>query len=125
MANQQRAIVIFNTKGEAGAYLLYPYLFNTYGEWIGWVTPSRDVYSLLGVYVGYLTRDPRILRKRNMDETHPRQKVIEPPAKFSPPATAPLAPLMSELTYDTVDVLLEFPDDLHTGDAGDLREDLD
>ena len=125
MANQQRAIVIFNSKGETSAYLLYPHLFNISGEWVGWVTPEREVFSLLGYYVGYLTKDPRILRKRNIDDLPARRALIDPPVKFNPPATAPLAPLMSELTYDTVDVLLEYPDDLHTKDSGEMKEDLD
>ena len=43
---------------------MYPYLYNTQGEWIGWVTPQREVYSILGVFVGRLSNDPRILGKR-------------------------------------------------------------
>jgi len=125
MANLSRPIVIFNSRGEAGAFLVYPHLFNLGGEWVGWVTPARDVYSLLGYYVGYLTKDPRILRKRNPDRIPERQTPISPPEKFYPPATSPLAPLMPELTYDIVDVLIEFPDALHTGDSGELRADLD
>jgi hypothetical protein len=41
-----------------------------------------------------------------------------------PPATVPLAPLMSELTFSTVDVLLEEPNRLHTIDRGELKEDM-
>lgn len=125
MENQPRAVVIYKSNGEAGAYMVYPYIFNLSGEWIGWITPEREVYSLLGVYVGYLSRDPRVLRKRNMETIPARRQVIKPPYKFNPPATAPLAPLMSELSFDVIDVLMERPDELHTLDSGDLRDDMD
>jgi hypothetical protein len=42
-----------------------------------------------------------------------------------PSATIPLAPLMSELSFSTMDVLLEEPGLLHTLDMGELKEDLD
>ncbi|MFN3492386.1 MAG: 4-fold beta flower protein, partial [Anaerolineales bacterium] len=50
-------IPIYTTKGDAEAFLQYPYLFNRSGEWIGFVTPKREVYSVLGEYVGTLTND--------------------------------------------------------------------
>ena len=56
-------IPIYTSKGDAEAFLDYPHLFNRNGDWIGWVTPKRDVYSVLGHYVGYLTNDPRISKK--------------------------------------------------------------
>ena len=71
-------IPIYNTKGDADAFLLYPYLFNRTGDWVGFVTPSREVYSVLGEYVGTLTNDPRIVTKRAIDETKPR--IAPPPA---------------------------------------------
>jgi len=33
--------------------------------------------------------------------------------------------MMSELTHDIIDVLLEEPERLHTTDSGELRDDLD
>jgi hypothetical protein len=33
--------------------------------------------------------------------------------------------MMSELSHDIVDVLLEEPERLHTTDSGELRDDLD
>ncbi len=63
-------IPVYNSKGDAEAFLEYPYLFNRNGEWVGFVTQKREVYSVLGYYVGFLTNDPRILRKRgNGDAT--------------------------------------------------------
>jgi hypothetical protein len=33
-------IPIYTSKGDAEAFLLYPYLFNRSGDWIGFVTPN-------------------------------------------------------------------------------------
>ena len=126
MVTDRRTIVpIYTSKGDAEAFMVYPYLINRQGEWIGWVTSEREVYSVLGHYVGYLTNDPRILRKRVLEVAKARKTPPRRPGKVYPPATVPLAPLMSELRYDTVDILLEEPENLHTVDAGELREDLD
>lgn len=118
-------IPIYTSKGDAEAFLDYPYLFNRGGDWIGWVTPKRDIYSVIGYYVGYLTNDPRILRKRATFTLKPRLKPPPAPNKISPPANVPLAPMMSELTHSTIDVLLEEPERLHAPDAGELRQDMD
>jgi hypothetical protein len=122
---QVRIIPVYSSRGEAEAYLVFPYLFNRGGEWIGWVTPKKEVYSVLGNYVGYLTADPRIVRKRVEDATRPRLKVPPPPRRLVAPAQTPLAPLMSDLTNSLVDVLVEEPERLHTVDTGELRQDLD
>ena len=111
--------------GDVGAFLAYPQIYDPTGEWIGFVTADREVYSVLGQYVGYLSEDRRILRPRTL--TSPRAQVEPPtrPPKIRPPAIAPLAPLMRELTLSTVDVLLEEPERLHTQDTGELRPDLE
>ena len=57
-------IPIYTSKGDAEAFLLYPYLFNRNGDWIGFVNQKREVYSVLGYFVGTLTNDPRIIGKR-------------------------------------------------------------
>lgn len=120
-----RIIPVFSSRGEVEAFLVFPYLFNRNGEWIGCVTPQREVYSVLGNYVGSLTSDPRIVRPRAVDMPRPRLKVSAPPGRLTAPATLPLAPLMSDLTHSLVDVLLEEPERLHTVDSGELRNDLD
>ena len=94
--SQPRIIPIFSSRGEADAFLLFPYLFNRGGEWIGWVTPQREVYSVLGSYVGFLTNDPRIVRKRSDDVMRPRLKVPPQPERLLIPSVTPLAPLMSD-----------------------------
>ncbi len=128
MSNEQnrKIIPIYTSKGDADAFLHYPYIFNRLGDWIGWVTPEREVYSVLGNYVGFLTNEPRILRTRHTGTTKPRLKPPPPPqAKIYPSATVPLAPLMPELLFSHIDVLLDEPERLHARDSGDLRPDLD
>jgi len=117
-------IAVYTSTGDAAAYLAYPHLFNPNGEWVGWVTSSRDVYSVLGYHVGYLTDDPRVLRKRS-DPSRPRQNPPTRPRRINLPSHVPLARMMSELSHDLVDVLLEEPERLHTTDSGELRADLD
>ena len=125
MASQKRLIPIYTTRGDLGAYLQYPYIFNRLGEWIGWVTPEREVYSVLGNYVGWVTDDPRILRKRSYDFTKPRVTPPPPPSRIRVPATVPLPPMMSELSFTHIDVLEEEPEKLSTADFDELREDME
>ena len=123
--SQVSLIPIYNTKGDAEAFLLYPYLFNRTGDWIGFVTPKREVYSVLGEYVGTLTNDPRIIGKRSMDETKPRVTPPPAPSRVQPPSNIPLAPMMPELSYSFIDILLDEPEKLHTLDSGESRPDMD
>jgi len=123
--NQQRVIPIYSSKGEAEAFLVFPYLFNRSGEWIGWVTPQREVYSVMGHYAGFLTNDPRIVRKRADDSVKPRLKPPPSPGRISIPASVPLARLMTDLTHSLIDVLADEPERLHTVDSGEFREDMD
>ena len=125
MADQKSIIPIYTTKGDPEAFLVYPYIYNRRGEWIGWITPERDIYSVLGHYVGFLGNGPRILRKRSIEiATSQKQPPAHPP-RVNPPATVPLAPLMAELNHSEIDVLLDEPERLHTADSGEFREDLD
>jgi hypothetical protein len=122
---QPRLIPLYTTSGDAAAFLLYPYLFNRTGEWIGFVTPKREVCSVLGEYVGMLTDERRIIRKRATSTLTPRLTPPPPPCKVCLPATIPLPPMMSELSSSVIDVLLEAPERLHTLDSGESREDMD
>ena len=118
-------IPIYTSKGDAEAFLSYPYLFNRNGDWIGFVTPKREVYSVLGHFVGTLTNDPRIVSKRATATLKPRINPPPKPKKVYPPATIPLAPMMADLNYSIIDVLLDAPERLHTLDAGEQRQDMD
>jgi hypothetical protein len=117
-------IPIYTTAGEPAAYLAYPYVFGRGGDWIGWVTPSREVYSVLGHYVGYLSNDPRVLRRRS-ESAKGRLDPPAAPGRIRIPAQVPLARMMSELSHEVIDVLMEEPERLHTSDLGELRDDLD
>ncbi len=98
---------------------------NKSGEWIGWVTPQKEVYSVLGNYAGFLTSDARVVRKRADDGARPQMNAPPAPQRLITPAHAPLAPLMSDLPHSLVDILAEEPERLHTVDTGELRNDLD
>ena len=124
-APQHRIIPIYTSRGEAEAFLVFPYIFNRNGEWIGWATPQREIYSVLGYYVGTLTNDARIVRKRSEDDSKPRLKPPPTPGKIATPASIPLAPLMQDLTYSIIDVLQDEPERLHTLDGGEFRQDMD
>jgi hypothetical protein len=122
----RRAIVpIYTSRGDPDAYLVYPHLYNRMGEWIGWVTADRQVYSVLGYYVGELTAEPRIVRKRITASLRPRKTPPPPPERLLVPPTIPLPPMMADLRFGVMDVLLEEPERLHTLDAGEDRQDID
>jgi len=121
----KKLIPIYTTKGEVGGFLAYPYIFSRIGEWIGWVTPQRQVYSVHGHYVGYLTDDPRVLRKQSSGYLKPLRTPPPRPRSIMPPANIPLAPLMGEVPIGSFDVLDDRPELMPPVDFGDLREDMD
>ena len=118
-------ISIYTTHGDVGGFLRYPYIFNVQGEWMGWVTPQRQVYSVHGHYVGYLSDDPRILRKQSSGYFKPRRSPPPAPEPIKPPATVALAPMMPELPIGVFDVIEDRPEMLPGIDFGDLRDDVD
>jgi hypothetical protein len=122
---QRKIIPIYTTRGDAEAFLFFPYLYNRLGEWIGWVTSDRKVYSVLGYFVGELSLEPRILRRRITSGPKPRETPPTSPSRLIIPATIPLAPLMGDLRFGILDVLLEEPERLHTMDSGELHDDID
>lgn len=125
MSSNRTVIPIYTTSGDLGALMGYPYIYSPSGEWIGFVTPDREVYSWRGNYVGWLSGDPRILRKRSDEYDHPKRTPPPQPPTIRPPALAPLAPLMRELSFEVIDVLEDAPDLLVAQDFGELCEDMD
>lgn len=125
MASQGTLIPIYTTRGDVGAYLAYPYIYSSVGEWIGWVTPDREVYSVFGGYVGWIGSGPRILRKRADNYGKGGRSIPNPPTNIRPPAHVPLPPLMPELPMEIIDVLDEAPDLMPSIDFGEQRLDLD
>jgi hypothetical protein len=122
---RRSVIPIYTSRGDAEAFLVYPYLYNRTGEWVGWVTADRQVYSVLGFYVGDLSAEPRILRKRITASLKPRKTPPPRPPQLYVPATVPLAPMMGDLRFGVTDVLLDEPERLHTLDTGEQQVDLD
>lgn len=126
MSNPQTTLIpIYTSKGDAEAFLVYPYLYNRTGDWIGFVTPKKEVYSVIGYYVGTLTNEPRIVRRRSTDSLRPHLQPPPKPQRVYPPATVPLAPMMGDLTLSLIDVLMDEPERLHTIDSGEQRQDMD
>jgi len=125
MSTQRTIVPIYTTRGDAEAFMFYPYVYNRMGEWVGFVTPDRQVYSVLGFYVGELTAEPRIIRKRITASLKPRKSPPPRPSHINLPATIPLPPMMPDLRFGITDILMEEPERLHTLDTGELRQDLD
>ncbi|GAB4581970.1 MAG: hypothetical protein Fur0022_47220 [Anaerolineales bacterium] len=117
---------LYTTSGDAVAYMQFSYIFNLQGEWIGFITPNKEVFTVLGKYAGYLADGPRILRKRSYSFDRPTIKPPEPPAIIVKiPPNAPLPPMMSETTFSELDVLEEEPDRLLPRTAAENLSDLD
>lgn len=120
-----RIIPVYKTSGEPGAYLVYPYIFNLEGEWVGWITPAKEIYSIDGQFVGTLTEDPRIFAPKSQYRPRYERTSPPPPKRIKTPISIPLARMMSEVPYGMIDVLMEDPHRLHTIDTGPLKEDMD
>ncbi len=118
-------MIMFTSRGDWGAFLIYPYLFNQTGEWIGWATREKEIYNLDGSYVGIISPDQRILRKKSLETVPPKRAIPAPPGKPRIPASIPLPPRMAELSYDVLDVLDDMPDLLHTQDSGEFKADVE
>jgi hypothetical protein len=81
MGDQRKPIPLYTSSGATGGYLNYPYIHDASGDWIGWVTREKKVYSVYGQYVGWLSDDRRILRHRGDDHQRPS---LTPPAGRCP-----------------------------------------
>ncbi len=125
MAPTRKPIPIYTSRGDWAALMVFPYLYNTMGEWIGWVTSEKQVYNIDGLYVGWLTAEPRILRKRVLEKRIDRRSSPPAPGKIRPPATVPLPPMMAELPYEIMDIFEEDLRLLTTADHGEFKEDMD
>jgi hypothetical protein len=121
----RQLIPIYTTPGDCSAVMVFPFLFNLLGEWIGYVTPDREVFDVDGLYVGWITDEPRILRKRVPEDGIKRMDPPDRPSRIRPPGSVPLPPMMAELPFSVIDILEEEPERLHTLDSGELKEDMD
>ncbi len=101
-------IPIYRSDGEWVAVYDKGHLFSVEREWLGFVI-GREVFDPSGEYLGFLSDDHRLLRKRTMQELsyHP-----PPPRPSRPilPANIPLAPLLRALPYQIIDMFEEYPE---------------
>lgn len=120
-----RPFFIYDTRGQWHATKIGEYLWDTRGEYIGFVRGENyDVYTSAGEWIGNLWPDGRIVRKRTADR---RPLIKELPAKpmkpASLPAHAPLPPMTGDLGFDKIDVL-EWDDEIFRR-ISDLQSDLE
>ena len=102
---------VYNTAGDWLATAVTPYVFDARGECVGFME-GRAVYTFDGEWVGDLSKDGRILRKRAGKKrplhTNPPARLKVKPSTL--PGRAPLPPQNAEIGYDTIDVLEEDPE---------------
>jgi hypothetical protein len=103
---------IYDTAGDWQALKLGYYLFDTRGEYIGFVVKDDyEVYTASGEWIGNLIPDGRIVRKRTASRRPLLPKLPPKPGKpINFPARAPLPPQTADLGFDRVDVLEWDPD---------------
>jgi hypothetical protein len=116
---------IYNTRGEWVVMLVDACLYSPRGEWIGYISKNGHVFSVMGKYVGWLSKDFRILRKKSQDATIPACPRPERPVlKMKMPVNVHLPPLMADLPFDTLDVMDDEPERLHTLDDDPDAQDM-
>jgi hypothetical protein len=118
-----KPVFIYDTHGDWQATRIGRFIFSSRGEYVGYAE-GEDVYKQDGEWLGRLSKDGRILRKRTerRSSLHPNPPA-KPPKPTNLPARAPLPPMMAELTYSIVDVLEEDPDIFKR--ISDLRPDIE
>jgi hypothetical protein len=119
-----KPVFIFDSRGDWHATKFGEYLYSSRGEYIGWVEgTANDVFKRDGEWIGRLSKDGRILRKRSERRRELNPSLRKEPTKPKLPPRTPLPPMMSDLDFGTVDVLDEEPDIFKR--VSDLRPDMD
>ena len=98
---------IYTTHGDWTATLLGRYIFDRESLWVGWVDADSQVFSVRGEYAGWLSKDFRVLCRRDHVSDVDRRQPPPPPPKPELPHSMPLPPLTADLTYDTIDLFEE------------------
>lgn len=108
----RKPFFIYDTRGDWHATLLNGCLWDSRGEYLGFVRgEDHDVYTAHGEWIGNLSVDGRIVRKR-VHQSQPLLKIrrLRPPKPQNLPPRAPLPPLTGDLGYHLIDVLDWDPD---------------
>lgn len=111
----EKPIFLYNTAGDWQGTVIGAYIWDPRGDCIGFVEDdgkTKAAYTLDGEWVGTISKDGRILRKRvgSRKPLHPRPLPRQTKRPANLPARAPLPPQNAELGFDTVDVLEEEPE---------------
>ncbi len=124
MIDPDKPFFVFDSRGEWHATLLNSCLWDARGEYIGFVRgPNHDVYTVYGEWIGNLTADGRIVRKRVSDrQTLLRIRKLPPPRPRNLPPRAPLPPMSADLGHHFIDVLEWDPNVFKN--VPDLKKDL-
>ncbi len=114
---------LWNSYGDWIGCLLEGHIWDPGGGWIGWVDANRDVYKADGEWIGTLSKDGRILKKRTAKRRDLNTNIPRKPAKPDLPGRAPLPPSFAELSYSEIDVVAEDPDIFKK--LSDMRPDME
>lgn len=112
---------VYNSDGRVAAVIHRGCLYNPDGDWIGFLR-GAEVFDTMGVYLGYLSGDRRLLRARRA----PRRELspLPAPARLaSIPEWFPLAPMFQQLTHSLIEVFEEEPGRFRH--AAETRPDMD
>jgi len=121
-----KSFPLYTTRGDWAGLLMDIYVYSSKGEWVGWVAKDSQVFSVTGEYIGWLSKDFRVLRKRTLEAPVPRRTLpAQPPLKMQMPSSAPLPPLMSDLSFDTIDMLDEMPEKFYPVGSDPNAPDMD
>ena len=98
---------IYDTRGEWHATKIGRYLWDTRGDYVGFVMgENHDVYTASGEWIGNLIPDGRIVRKRAEARRPLLPKIpARPPKPKYLPARSPLPPMCRDLGFTLIDVL--------------------
>jgi len=113
---------IWNTYGDWLLTLVHTNLLYFAGHWVGWLD-GDEVFTTDGEWVGKLSRDSRIIRKRSAIHPPLRNDVPPKPPKPDLPGRPPLPPAFAELTFSEIDVMDEDPEVFKR--LSDKRPDMD
>jgi hypothetical protein len=122
--DSNKPFFIFDTRGEWHATLLNGCLWDTRGEYIGFVRgKDHDVYTVYGAWIGNVHKDGRIIRKRVIPPQAPLKIRRLRPQQPSLPPRAPLPPSTADLDHHFIDVLEWDPEVFDY--VPDLKKDMD